>query len=283
MAIKFVTDSSADILPLDAQALGIRVVPLTVNFAGVDYADTIDLNHTEFYEKLIESDALPTTSQSTPAAFADVFEELTANGDSVVAVVLSSRLSGTYQSACIAAADFEGKVYVVDSLSATLGERMLILEGMKYAKHGMSAKEIAAQLDEDKKHIRILALLDTLEYLKKGGRISATVAFAGGILSIKPVITVEDGEVKLIGKARGSKNGNNLLRSLINECGGVDFSRPFGLLYSGLTDVLLRKYIADSADLWTEHINDLPIYTIGCAIGTHVGPGAIGLAFFEKN
>lgn len=282
MAIKFITDSASDILPAEAAAMGIRVVPLTVTFAGVEYADTVDLNHHEFYNKLIESDVLPTTSQPTPAAFAEAFEEFTANGDTVIAVVLSSRLSGTFQSASIAAADFPGKVFVVDSLSATAGERMLVQCGMEYAGQGLAAEEIVEKLNEDRNHLRILALLDTLEYLKKGGRISAATAFAGGLLSIKPVITVDNGEVKLIGKARGSKNGNNLLRTLINDCGGVDFDRPFGLVYSGLSNAMLLKYVNDSADLWLNYIDNLPMSTIGCTIGTHVGPGAIGVAFFEK-
>lgn len=282
MAIRFVTDSASDILPAEAAALGIRVVPIRVNFNGTEYADSVDLNHREFFEKLIESDALPTTSQPSPAEFADVFAEETAQGDAVVAVLLSSRLSGTFQSACIAAAECEGTVFVVDSLSATIGERMLLLQGMEYARRGCSAAEITEKLNEDRGHIRILALLDTLEYLKKGGRISAATAFAGGLLSIKPVITVEDGAVRLLGKARGSKNGNNLLRTLIADCGGVDFDRPFGLLYSGLSDAMLRKYIEDSADLWQAYSAELPVYTIGSTIGTHVGPGAIGVAFFER-
>lgn len=282
MAIRFVTDSASDILPSEAKALGLRVVPLTVSFDGVEYADTVDLTPTEFYNKLVESDALPTTSQVTPAAFAAAFEEVTANGDEVVAVVLSSKLSGTYQSACIAAEDFPGKVHIVDSLSATIGERMLILEGLELARQGMSAADIAAKLDESKHQLRILALLDTLEYLKKGGRISAATAFAGGVLSIKPVITVNEGAVELIGKARGSKNGNNLLRKLIADCGGVDFDRPYGLVYSGFSDAMLKKYIDDSADLWQNDSRELPVHSIGCVIGTHVGPGAIGVAFFEK-
>lgn len=282
MAIRFVTDSASDILPSEARALGLRVVPLTVSFDGVEYADTVDLTPTEFYNKLVESDALPTTSQVTPAAFAAAFEEATANGDEVIAVVLSSKLSGTYQSACIAAEDFPGKVHVVDSLSATIGQRMLILEGLELARQGLSAESIVEKLNESRSQLRILALLDTLEYLKKGGRISAATAFAGGVLSIKPVITVNEGAVELIGKARGSKNGNNLLRKLIADCGGVDFDRPYGLVYSGFSDVMLKKYIEDSSDLWQNDSRELPIHSIGCVIGTHVGPGAIGVAFFEK-
>lgn len=282
MAIRVVTDSASDILPFEAKALGVHVIPLTVRFDETEYADGVDINHTEFYEKLIESENLPTTSQISPDTFHRAFEDLTANGDTVITIAISSKLSGTCQSACIAAEDFGDRVYVLDSLSATVGERLLVLNCLEYCRQGFSAPEIMAKLEEDKNNICILALLDTLEYLKKGGRISPTVAFAGGLLAIKPVITVEDGAVALVGKARGSKNGNNLLRKLIDDVGGIDFSRPFWLIYSGLSDHLLQKYITDSSDLWEGKASTLPICTLGSVIGTHVGPGAIGLAFFRK-
>ena len=179
------------------------------------------------------------------------------------------------------ASEYEGKVFVVDSLSVALGERILIQLGLQLAERGLSAAEIAAKLDEEKRSIRLLALVDTLEYLKKGGRISAAVALAGGLLGIKPVIAVEQGEVALVGKARGSKQGNNLLRELVSRH-GVDFEKPFCLAYSGLTDTLLQKYIHDSAELWQGRTQTLPIATVGCAIDTHVGPGAVAVAFFEK-
>jgi len=118
--------------------------------------------------------------------------------------------------------------------------------------------------------------------LKKGGRISSTVAFAGNLLSIKPVIAIENGEVSLVGKARGSKKGNNLLRELVVNSGGINFAKPFALAYSGLSDHLLQKYIEDSKELYQNKTDNLPITTVGCTIGTHVGPGAIALAFFEN-
>ncbi len=282
MAIKFIIDSASDILPKEAEELGMIHIPLTVSFGGQAYADGADMSHREFYEKLVESAVLPTTSQIPPAVFEEAYERATANGDEVVAVTLSGRLSGTYQSAAIAAENYRGKVFTVDSENVSLGERILILRGLELREQGLSAREIMEKLNEEKHKVRVLALLDTLEYLKKGGRISKTVAFAGTVLSIKPVVTVERGEVVLVGKARGSKNGNNLLRELINKCGGVDFERPYYLAYSGLSDDMLQKYIADSADLWRSHSDCLPISTVGCAIGTHVGPGAIAVSFFEN-
>ena len=281
MAVRFIVDSASDILPQEAEALGMIHCPLKVIFGEEEYRDAVDLTHYEFYEKLVESDEMPTTSQISPAEFEEAYEKVVSAGDTAVVVTISSKLSGTYQSAVIAAEEYEGKVFVVDSLNVALGERILIQLGLQLAQQGLSAAEIAAKLDEEKHNIRLMALLDTLEYLKKGGRISAAVALAGGLLGIKPVVAVENGEVSLVGKARGSRQGNNLLRQLVSKS-GVDFEKPFCLAYSGLTDALLQKYIADSAELWQGKAEKLPVVTVGCAIGAHVGPGAVAVTFFEK-
>ncbi len=282
MAVRFIVDSASDILPEEAGKLGIVHLPMTVIFGEEEYQDAVTLSHQEFYEKLVESDVVPTTCQIPPSVFEAAYEQVTAAGDTAVVVTISGKLSGTYQSACIAAEGYEGNVFVVDSESAALGERILIQRGLAFREQGMSAAEIKAALDSEKTSIRLMALVDTLEYLKKGGRVSAAVAFAGGLLSIKPVIALENGEVAVVGKARGSKQGNNLLRELVQKGGGIDFTKPFCLAYSGLDDTLLRKYIEDSAELWQEYADALPVVTVGCTIGTHAGPGAVAVAFFEK-
>ena len=282
MAVRFIIDSAADIIPAEANALGLVHLPLKVIFGEKEYSDSVDLTHNEFYEKLIESDEFPTTSQINPAVFMSAYQKIVDGGDTAVVITLSGKLSGTYQSAMIALDGFEDKVFVVDSESVCVGERILIQLGLRLRDQGLSAAEIAAELDMQKKHIRVLALLDTLEYLKKGGRISSAVAFAGNLLSIKPVIAIENGEVSLVGKARGSKKGNNLLRELITNCGGINFDKPFALAYSGLSDRLLQKYIEDSSEIWSSHAETLPISTVGCTIGTHAGPGAVAVAFFEN-
>ena len=146
----------------------------------------------------------------------------------------------------------------------------------------MSAKEIAAKLEVQKKRICIIAMVDTLEYLKRGGRVSKAVAFAGGVLNIKPVLSVIDGEIEMLGKARGSKQGNNLLVSEIQKSGGVDFDMPVLLGYTGLSDITLQKYVEDSRELWQESKTKLNHTVIGSVIGTHAGPGAIAAAFFKK-
>lgn len=281
MPIQFVIDSASDILPEEAARMGITVLPLTVTFGETTYRDSVDLSHREFFEKLAACRDLPTTSQLPPADFADCFEQLTAAGQDVVVITVSSRLSGTYQSATIAAADYPGRVFVVDSLSAAIGQRILLLRGLELAEEGLSAGQIAERLDEEKARIRVMAVIDTLEYLKKGGRISAATALAGTVLSMKPAIEICEGTVSMAGKARGSRQGNLLLRQLMDKYGGANLDEPYALVYSGLNDSHLQKFIAEQSDLWPEQEN-LPIHSLGCVIGTHVGPGAYGIAFFEK-
>jgi len=191
MAVKFIIDSASDVLPGECKKLGIVHVPLTVRFGDKEFADAVDLSHKKFYKMLTSGkEAHPTTSQVSPAAWAEVMEEIVKDGDTAVVITISSKLSGTYQSACIAAGDFEGKVFVVDSLSATIGERLLLQYGIQLANEGLDAATVAAKLDAIKDKIRIYARLDTLEYLKKGGRINAATAVVGTMLNIKPIIAV---------------------------------------------------------------------------------------------
>ena len=281
--IKLMADSACDLEQTEADALGIALMPLSIRFGSEEYWDGVTLSHREFFEKLIETDEIPQTSQISDYRFEEAFASLTADGSEVIAVTLSSKLSGTHACAVRAAKKFPGKVYVVDSMNACLGERILVDYALRLIREGnLSAPEIAAELDEKKNKIQLLAVLDTLKFLRKGGRISTVTAFAGEMLSIKPVITVVKGEPKLIGKAMGSKKGNNLLNRLVDECGGVDFTMPYVLGYSGLSEDFLMKYLHDSEHLWKDHTDHVPYYLIGSTIGTHVGPNAIAVAFFTK-
>ena len=279
MSVKIIVDSTADLLPNVKEQ--VSVVPLTVHFGDGEYIDGVTITHKEFYEKLVETDVLPKTSQATPAAFKAVFEEVAAAGHSAVVLTLSSGFSGTYQSACIAAEDFDN-IHVVDTGSAAIGAGILVERALALAEAGMDAAAIAGTLEKEKQDILIVAMVDTLEYLKKGGRVSAAVAFAGGLLNIKPVLAVQQGEIKMLGKARGSKQGNNLLVQQIEAAGGIDFTRPILLGYTGLSDALLLKYMEDSKALWQDGTDDLRYTCIGSVIGTHAGPGAIAVAFFRK-
>ncbi len=279
MKTRIIVDSTADLMPEFKNR--VYTVPLTVRFGEEEYIDGITIDHKTFYEKLIENDVLPTTSQATPDAFVKEFEKAAAAGESAVVITVASKFSGTYQSATIAAEDFDN-IYIVDSASAAMGSGILVELAFRLLDEGKSAKEIAATLEEEKKKIVIVALVDTLEYLKKGGRISKAVAFAGGVLNIKPVLSVVDGEINMLGKARGSKMGNNLLVQEIDKAGGIDFSKPVLLGYSGISDALLLKYIEDSRHIWEGNLQKVRYTTVGSVIGTHAGPGAVVVAFFKN-
>ena len=278
MNVKIIVDSTADMRPEVAAKVGI--VPLSVHFGDREYVSGVDINPKLFYEMLVESDTLPTTSQPAPYLFEEAFEKAVSEGYEVVCLTCAGKLSGTNQSANIAAAEFEGKVHVVDSCTIAIGLGILTEYALELAAQGLSAEEIVWKLLRKREKIKVLALVDTLEYLKKGGRISSAVALAGGLLNIKPVISVNGGEIKLLGKARGSRQGNNLLVQEIQKAGGVDFAMPVMLGYTGLSDALLQKYIQDSADLWKDNVENLPVSIVGSVVGTHVGPGAVAVSFF---
>ena len=282
MAVKFIIDSAADIIPSECEVLGLTHLPLKVLFGDEEFADSVTITHGEFYEKLTTNPNHPTTSQVSPAEFEAAYERVTASGDEAVVITISSKLSGTYQSAVIASEDYEGKVFVVDSLNATVGERALLLHGIRLAAEGLSAAAIAAKLDEVKTRIRLVATLDTLEYLKKGGRISAATAVVGGLLNIKPAIAVVDGVVETAGKARGAKAANALLRQLVEKSGGIDTTMPLCVAYSGSTDENLKKFMGEHGDLWEGIGDNLSVSSVGAVIGAHVGPGAVAVAFFGK-
>lgn len=281
--IRIITDTASDFTPEEAMEQNITLLPIPIQFGEVSYLDKYELTADEFYRRLIESDDLPKTSQITPYTFMKEFEKVQEAGDSAVVIIMSGELSNTAQNAMQAALDFDN-IYVVDSKNVTIGEYCLILLALRLREEGMEAKAIADELLKQRDRIRVIALLDTLEYLKKGGRISATTAWAGGLLAIKPVVSVTDGKVLVVGKARGSRNGNNMLMELVEKSGGIDFSFPYRLGYSGLERSLLDKYISDSKKLWEGHSEDtlLPVLQIGCTIGTHIGPGTVALAFFAE-
>ena len=281
MAVKFIIDSASDLLPSECKKLGVVHVPMTVRFGEKEFSDSVDLSHKKFYKMLTSgNEAHPTTSQVTPAAWAGAMEGVVNAGDTAVVITLSSKLSGTYQSACIAAEDFEGKVFVVDSMTATMGERLLLLYGLELASEGLDAAAIAERLDAAKGKIRLYGRIDTLEYLKKGGRISGAAAVVGTMLNIKPIIAVRNGVVENVGKARGPKAADRQVRELVANAGGIDFSKPMCAAYSGLEDDNLQNFLAESTEMLCD--TELPIASVGCVIGAHVGPGAVAVAFFHN-
>lgn len=277
--MRIIVDSTCDLTPELKQQ--VHIVPLTVHFGDEEFIDGVTIGHKQFYEKLIETDVHPSTSQASPAAFEAEYEKAKQAGEGAVVITISSKLSGTYQSAVIATEDYED-IYVVDSTSVTIGASILVELALGLAAQGLTAQQIAQQLEEEKKKLVLVALVDTLEYLKKGGRISKSVAAFGTMLNIKPVLSVADGEIQILGKARGSKMGNNMLVQQIDKAGGVDFTKPVLLGYTGLSDAMLLKYIEDSRHIWDGNLSEVRYTTVGSVIGTHAGPGAVAVAFFRK-
>lgn len=278
MATRIITDSASDIV--DFPNPNLTVLPMTVAFGDTVYHDGVDLTHERFFDLLVESDELPSTGAVSPGVFAQAYDEARAAGEDVVVVTLSSKVSATWQSARIAAEGRDG-VHVVDSLSSCIGERVLVEYALMLAERGLPAADIAARLERARSRVHMLALLDTLEYLRRGGRIGSAAASAGALLALKPVVTMTDGEVELLGKARGSKNARNLLVELVGEH-PIDFAMPFCLAYTAGGEAMLKKYVRDSSDLWDGIVDALPICSVGATIGTHAGPGAIAVAYFSQ-
>jgi len=277
MSTKIIIDSTVD-LPAELRERT-RVVPLSVRFGEEEYLDSVTINYQQFYEKLLTCNDLPCSSQPSPDSFETVYQSITDAGDEAVVLTISSRLSGTYQSACIAAEEFSN-IYVVDTMTAAIAAGVLAQYALKLADDGLCAKDIAAKLEEEKGNVRLFAVLDTLEFLKRGGRLSATAALAGSLLNIKPVITVRDGTIDVVGKARGLRRGNAMMTEQVGLSGGIDSDRPMMLGFTGLSDELMRAYMSESADLWPADVAATPI---GSTIGTHVGPGAYAVAFFCRH
>ena len=276
MGIRIIVDSTADLTPQVRER--VIVVPLTVHFGEEEFVDGIDLTAAEFYEKLAVSPVLPTTSQASPYAFSAAFGQAVAEGEEVIAITVSSRLSGTYQSAVIAAEDYPGSVHVVDSRSIALGSAILTEYALGLVDEGRSAEEIVSLLEAARERIRLMAVVDTLEFLQRGGRLSKTAAIAGGLLSIKPVIALVDGEIKVIAKGRGNKQANAMMNQQVRTA-GIDTAMPMMLGYTGTSSDLLECYCSECGDLWPE---GTPRSVVCGVVGTHAGPGAVALAFFAK-
>lgn len=275
MGIRIIVDSTADLTPNVRER--VTVVPLTVHFGEQEFVDGVDITGYQFYEMLETSSVLPTTSQASPYAFSAAFGQAVADGEEVIAIVVSSKLSGTYQSAIIAAEDYSGKVHVVDSRNIAIGSAILVEYALRLVDEGKSAAEIVELLNQQRDRVRLMAVVDTLEYLQRGGRLSKTAAIAGGILSIKPIIALEDGEIKVLAKGRGAKQAVSLLNQEIAKA-GRDETLPALLGYTGTSAEQLHKYRQENEDLWP---HEVPESVVCGVVGTHAGPGAIAVAFFS--
>ncbi len=278
MGVKIIVDSTVD-LPEGIRDQ-VKTVPLSVRFGDRDFLDGVTIKADMFYEMLVTSETLPTSSQPTPAAFEDVFREAVEAGHEVVCITIASKLSGTYQSATIASQEFPGRVFVVDSRSASIGAGILAQHALALAAQGMGGEEILHALMEIRQRVRMYFVVDTLEYLKKGGRLNAAVAVVGGMLNIKPVLTTdESGQLKMLGTARGLKKAYAMVNQELEKNGGVDDALPAMLGCTGGGQENLHKYLEETPDRWGDRI---PMAQVGCAIGVHVGPGTTAVCWFSK-
>lgn len=280
MAIRFLTDSTADILPEEAARRDIDVVPLNVLFGETAYRDGIDLDHSSFFRMLAEAEQLPTTSQPAPEDFVPYFEQARTQGDTLICLLLASGLSGTYQSACIAK-DMGGydNVYVVDSTQTVLGLRMLVDLGCLLREEGLPAEDIVARLERARERVRLLAIVDTLEYLHKGGRLPTTVAIVGGLLKVKPVITLRDNALAVLGKGVGVKGSLSTVLKLAEGFPDRDARLP---VYYGFTaeNSLSSQLMAAMEERFGPHPSE--VHSVGSVIGAHVGPGAAVVVYLEQ-
>ena len=279
--IRILTDSASDILPAEAEQLGVTVIPLNVTLEdGTILRDGVDMTPSAYYEILAGCRKLPTTSQPSPELFENFFLEAAAAGDEVIGIFLSHALSGTYQCAKLAAdmANVDNVLFV-DSGHVCLSEALLVRLAVQLRDSGKTAGQITAILEHAKEHLHLVAAIDDLKYLRKGGRLPAAVAVAGGMLGIKPLITIQDGKVAMAGKARGLPGAYVALFKKVEEMGGINPAFPAlaGYTVSPRAVTPIQTYLRDNLQQ-----EDLLVRQIGCVIGTHAGPGAFGIAFFDK-
>ncbi len=293
MSVKLMVDSACDIARDELVAAGAAFLPMRVNIAGHEYLDGVDLGHEEFYAKLAQGKELPRTSQVAPGFFEEAFRRALAKDDEVVCITVSSGLSGTCASALLARDELpllqRRRVHVVDSENVSIGEQVLTRLALRLAAQGCTAAELVDELNVRKQDVRVYALLDTLEYLRRGGRISAMSAAAGTLLNVKPIVAVEGGTIVSAGKARGVKAGRVQLARLVQEQGGIDPLLPYVVAHTGTDGLGMRDFMQAHADLFgadaaagSDALEHVPTSGIGATIGTHVGPGAIGVGFFAK-
>ena len=278
--IRIVTDSTSDIPPAIRERYGIEVVPLKVHFGNETFYDGETIGADRFYEKLAASDSLPTTSQPSPVDFASVYQKWAGEPDTrIISIHLSSAMSGTYQAATLAKSllDEGVNVDVVDSKSASYGIGMLVVAAAKWAEEGYSADEILAKIARLRKQTRLYFLVDTLEYLQKGGRIGKAAALFGAMLNIKPILTIDDdGQVAPVDKVRGQKKAMARIIEMLKADFG-DREVAVGIAHANALEsaeqigALLREHF---------RLQSLEYTTIGPVIGTHAGPGAIGIFMY---
>ena len=279
--IQIITDSMTDVPQDIIDKYQIKVIPLKVYFGDKEYRDGIDLTYPEFYKKLSESKDLPKSAQVTPAEFVEAFEQVMAEGKEILCINGSSRASGTYQSAFLAKKEIGcEKLKVFDTMSLSCGGGLFVYEAAKMVEAGATMYEILDRLDDLKPKVDHIFTVDTLEYLKKGGRLSPMKAAIAGILNIKPILTVTNGLVEQLNKARGNKNVMSKIMELAKQRGGDLSNKTVALAHAHSADPekleeLKQEVLAELKP------KELIVREIGCTIGVHTGPGAWGVFYFR--
>ncbi len=277
--VKILTDSSCDLSLARCEELGVEMLPITVNFGEESYRANLDITNGEFYEKLAAASELPKTAQITPAYFEKIFRAYQESGDEVVCLFISAKMSGTLQSATVAR-DILGadNIYLFDTENVTFALGLLVEEAVKMRDRGLGAREIVRDIKELVPRVRLWALIDDLKYLKMGGRLSATSALFATILGICPIITLKDGLVEVVGKARGKKAAFKTIRGLVEK---NEISSDYGVSVG-------HANVPETRDSFLEYFEDVlkkrEVYRqdIGSIVGTHTGPGAVGFAYIKK-
>ena len=277
--VKIVTDSSCDISLERCAELGVELLPITVNFGDQSYRANLDITTEEFYDKLAAAQELPKTAQITPAQFEKIFKPYQESGDDVVCLFISSKMSGTLQSARVAKNILGAEnILLPDTLNVTFALGLLVEEAVKMRDAGMTGAEIVAKIEELIPRIRLFAMIEDLKYLKMGGRLSATSALVASILGICPIITLKDGLVEVVGKARGKKAAFAAIRKWVEkEPISSDYCVTMGHANVPENCKALQEFLGDLLKKREVHV-----CSIGSIVGTHTGPGAVGLAYIKK-
>jgi DegV family protein with EDD domain len=272
--VRIVTDSTADLTPEQQRAAGITVVPLNVHFGDEVFRDHVDLSTDDFFRRLKASSQLPHTSQPSVGAFEEAYRKLLEGGNEIVSVHLSSKVSGTYNSALMAAQSVGGgKIDVVDSLSTSMALGFMALEAANLARAGRDRQTVAECVRGLVAKARVICVVDTLTYLERGGRIGKAAALLGSLLNVKPILQLKDGEVVPLGRARGRPQALNRLVELLERDGKV--SRLAIMHGAAQADAEhLRERVAS-----TYPGVDIQLTEIGAVLGTHTGPGVIGFTY----
>ena len=279
ISIIIMTDSTCDISKEDQSLLHVEIIPLTVQFDGISYRDGIDITNEQFYDKLDRCEQLPTTSQITPQTFADAFQRHLNAGDEVVGIFISSEISGTYNSACVAKQILDSDhLHIVDSRSATMSLALLVFEAAKHRDSGHSAKQIAEYITALSHKVRFFTVINTLKYLRKGGRIPATTAIIGEVLGMKPIVSIMKGTIHTIGKARGMQAAlNSILQKILNDLPDLRYKVVFA---HSCSPALLEKAVNRFQK--PLQLVDYLTCSVGSVIGTYAGRGAVGFAYIAQ-